>query len=204
MSASPPIIHLQDGTPLLLRLINSEDREAIIEAFRRLSPDSRYYRLWSSQQTLPDSLLNRLLNAEPGWHETWVALDPAAPTEPGCGGASFWRSKTRPDQAEISLTVADECQHCGVGTVLLATLWIRAAKAGINEFFGHVLPDNYGMLDWMRALGATLKLAGGQFVFHLPLAVPRLKPSPTSARLVGRLQELESQPFLMGIAQMGD
>src|SRR6187401_954349 len=120
MSVPPPIIHLQDGTSLLLRLITPDDREAVIEAFRRLSPDSRYYRLWSSQQSLPDSLLNRFLHAEPGRHESWAALDPDAPNEPGCGGASFWRSDTEPEQAEISLTVADERQRSGVGTVLLA------------------------------------------------------------------------------------
>jgi RimJ/RimL family protein N-acetyltransferase len=188
----PPIVHLPDGTALLLRLIVPEDREVVLEAFRRLSPDSRYYRLWSSQQTIPDSLLNRFLNAEPGKHESWAALDPNAPVEPGCGGASFWRSDEQPDRAEISLTVADECQHHGVGTILLAILWLRASQLGIREFIGHVLPDNHRMLDWMRALGARLKLAHGQFTFHLPLDTSSLKPTPTTAKLIARLQELEA------------
>lgn len=192
MSARPPIAKLQDGTELLLRLITPEDREAVEEAFRRLSPESRYYRLWSSQKSLPDSLLNRFLNAEPGQHESWAALHPEAPLEPGCGGASFWRSDARPDLAEISLTVADESQHSGVGTLLLALLWLRAGKAGVTEFFGHVLPENYAMLDWMRALGARIKLQSGQFVFHLPLVEEALKPTPTAARLVARLRELEN------------
>lgn len=190
MSVQTPIVRLENGTALLLRLITPEDRAAVLEAFRRLSPDSRYYRLWSHQQTLPDSLLNRFLNAEPGQHETWAALHPEAPAEPGCGGASFWRSKTDPDHAEISLTVADECQHSGVGTVLLAALWLRARKAGITGFFGHVLPDNYAMLDWLRAMGARLSLETGQFTFHLPLEVDALRPTPTAARLKARLQEL--------------
>lgn len=192
MNARPPIVHLQSGTALLLRLITPEDREVVMEAFRRLSPDSRYYRLWSSQQTLPDSLLNRFLNAQPGQHETWAALHPDAPTEPGCGGASFWRSQAHPERAEISLTVADECQHSGVGTLLLALLWLRALQAGIREFYGHVLPDNHRMLDWMRALGARLKLESGQFVFHLPLDERLLKQTPPSAKLADRLRELES------------
>lgn len=192
MSAQPPVIHLQNGTAVLLRLLTPEDREAVVEAFRRLSPDSRYYRLWSNQQTLPDSLLNRFLHAEPGQHETWAALHPESPTEPGCGGASFWRSLSHPEQAEISLTVADECQHSGVGTVLLAVLWLRARRAGIGEFLGYVLPDNYAMLEWMRALGAHMKLERGQFVFHLPLRVEELKPTSTGARFTARLRELDA------------
>jgi GNAT superfamily N-acetyltransferase len=191
MGAHPPVIHLENGAAVLLRLLAPEDREAVIESFRRLSPDSRYYRLWSNQRTLPDSLLNRFLHAEPGQHETWAALHPESPLEPGCGGASFWRSEAHPEQAEISLTVADECQHSGVGTVLLAVLWLRARRAGIGEFFGHVLPDNYAMLGWMRALGARLKLERGQFVFHLPLEADALKPTPAGARFASRLRELE-------------
>jgi RimJ/RimL family protein N-acetyltransferase len=195
MPAAPPIVHLANGTALLLRLIVPEDREVVLEAFRRLSPDSRYYRLWSSQQTLPDSLLNRFLHAEPGKHESWAALDPATPTEPGCGGASYWRVDASPEQAEISLTVADECQHTGVGTVLLAVLWLRASAVGVREFFGHVLPDNHRMLDWMRALGARIKLESGQFVFHLPLHIPSLKLTLTSERFIARLEELQRMGF---------
>jgi RimJ/RimL family protein N-acetyltransferase len=192
MSVPPPIIRLQDGTSLLLRLMTPDDREAVVEAFRRLSPDSRYYRLWSSQQMLPDSLLNRFLNAEPGRHETWAALDPEMPQAPGSGGGSFWRSDAEPRHAEISLTVADERQRSGVGTVLLAVLWLRAVNAGIGEFFGHVLPDNHRMLDWMRALGARLKLGHGQFTFHLPLSEEILRPTPTATRLIARIHELKT------------
>ena len=190
MSAAPTIVHLESGMPLLLRLITAADREAVQEAFRRLSPDSRYYRLWSRQQALPDSLLNRFLNPQPGQHESWAAQHPDAPDEPGCGGASFWRDEAHPDRAEISLPVADECQHTGVGTVLLAMLWLRAEATGVREFFGCVLPDNYAMLDWLRALGAALKLERGQFTFRLPLDMARLKASPTTEKLKQRLREI--------------
>ena len=192
MSIQAPVIRLENGTPLLMRLITPEDREAVEEAFRRLSPESRYYRFWCSQQALPDSLLNRFLKAVPGQHESWAALHPDAPGEPGCGGASFWRSTAHPDHAEISLTVADECQHSGVGTVLLAALWQRAKAAGITTLFGHVLADNYAMLDWMRALGARMQLGRGEYVFHLPLDESQLKATPASAKLEQRLREVRA------------
>jgi GNAT superfamily N-acetyltransferase len=191
MKVPSSTIQLQDGTSLLLRLMTPADREAVQEAFRRLSPDSRYYRLWSTQQSLPDSLLNRFLNPEPGQHETWAALDPDAPTEPGSGGGSFWRAGPEADCAEISLTVADERQRCGVGTVLLAVLWLRAADAGVREFIGHILPDNYRMLDWMRALGAEMRLAGGHFTFRLSLNTGSLRATSTAEKLVRRIREFE-------------
>ncbi len=186
------LAHLAHGQTVLLRLFTPADRAAVVEAFRRLSPESRYHRFWDAQKGPPDSLLNRFLNPRPGLHETWAALPPEAPDEPGHGGGSFWRSEEEPWTAEISLTVADEMQHSGVGTVLLAMLWHRAKRSGITEFHGYVLPDNYAMLDWMRALGAALKLQSGAYTFWLPLDEASLRESPTANRLRRRLAEVEA------------
>lgn len=189
-----PRLHLslRDGTPVLLRMFTPADRAAVQEAFRRLSLDSHYYRFWTQHRELPDSLLTRFLNPEPGLHETWAALDPARPDEPGQGGGSFWRLENEPWRAEISFTVADEVQHRGVGSLLLALLWTRAREVGITEFFGVVLPDNYTVLDWFRALGARVTLHGGQYVFELELEESKLKPTPTTERFKQRLREMEA------------
>ncbi|WP_075089762.1 GNAT family N-acetyltransferase [Verrucomicrobium spinosum] len=100
-----------------------------------------------------------------------------------------WKKSWR---AEISFTVADEVQHRGVGSLLLALLWMRACGAGITEFFGVVLPDNYTVLDWFRALGARMTLHGGQYVFELDLNEAKLKPTPTTERFKQRLREVEA------------
>lgn len=193
--AAPKRLHLKlrDGTPVLLRMFTPADKEAVREAFRRLSPDSHYYRFWSQNRELPASLLNRVLNPEPGLHETWAMLDPSRPDEPGQGGASFWRHEVEPWRAEVSFTVADEVQHRGIGTVLLALLWVRARLTGITQFYGVVLPDNYTVLDWFRALGARVKLHGGQYEFELELDEDRLKETPTAVRFKERLKEIEEQ-----------
>lgn len=185
-----PVAQLTNGQAVLVRLFTPADRGAVLEAFRRLSPDSRYHRFWDAQKAPPDSVLNRFLNPRPGLHETWAAQRPEAPDEPGYGGGSFWRSEEEPWRAELSLTVADEAQHTGVGTVLLAVLWHRARHAGIEELCGYILPDNYAMLDWMRALGAKLRLESGQYFFHLPLKEEGLKDSKTAVRLRERLAEV--------------
>jgi GNAT superfamily N-acetyltransferase len=186
-----PLARLSNGQSVLLRMFTPADREAVVEAFRRLSTESRYHRFWDTQKEIPDSVLNRFLNPKPGLHETWAAQHPDAPDEPGYGGASFWRNEDEPWRAEISLTVADEAHHTGVGTVLMAVLWIRAKRSGITEFFGHVLPDNYAMLDWVRSLGAMPRLERGQYVFRLELDETKLRATPTADRLKARLHEAE-------------
>jgi len=186
-------VELHDGTPVLLRLFVPADREAVTEAFRRLSVDSRYYRFWNGQEQIPDSVLNRFLNPVPGQHETWAAQDPQHPNEPGYGGASYWRSETDPDSAEVSFTVADEMQHRGLGTLLLAVLWLKAAAAGVSCFYGVVLSDNYTVLNWFRSLGANMRMDRGQYSFELKLNEAGLKDTAVSGRLkewLGRLRAM--------------
>lgn len=194
----PPIVQLHDGTPVHLRLLKPADRDAVIEALHRLSPDSRYYRFWSKLEGVSENLLQRFLNPEPGQHETWVAQDPERLGEPGYGGGSFWRSERNPEEAEISFIVADEAQRRGVGTLLLALIWVRAEKAGITRFTGHVLPDNYSVLDWFRALGAGMHYQSGQYTFEVVLDESRLRKSVTSAKLTVWLQKLREMESLAG------
>lgn len=190
-----PLVQLKDGTPVLLRLLQPDDRDAVIEAFRRLSPDSRYYRFWNRLDQVSETLLQRFLNPQPGLHETWVAQDPERPLEPGYGGGSYWRQVDDAELAEISLVVADEAQHRGVGTLLLALVWVRAYRIGVRRFFGYVLADNYSVLDWFRDLGASMRYEGGQYRFEMSLDPSGLKDTSSARRLVAWLEMMAGWEF---------
>jgi acyl-CoA synthetase (NDP forming)/GNAT superfamily N-acetyltransferase len=55
--------------------------------------------------------------------------------------------------AEFALLVADECHHCGIGTLLLEHLVAEARGAGIDRFVAEVLATNTPMIQVMRDLG---------------------------------------------------
>jgi GNAT superfamily N-acetyltransferase len=181
---------LDDGTPVLVRPVEASDREAVVAAFARLSPDSRYFRFWTRYERLPDSILRRFLTADHVRQSVWAALDPERPDEPGYGAGSWWRDATCPEVAEVSFTVADEVQHRGLGTLLLAVLWSAARPMGIRRFIGHALPDNHAVLDWFRALGATIEAASGQLTMRLDLEEPALPTTATADHLRARLAEV--------------
>jgi GNAT superfamily N-acetyltransferase len=189
-SPSPFPLTLDDGTPVLLRPVGPADREAVLAAFARLSPDSRYYRFWTRQERLPDSILQRFLHADHVRQSVWAVLDPGRPEEPGHGAGSWWRGLEASAEAEVSFTVADEAQHRGVGTLLLAVLWSSARPLGITRFLGHALPDNHAVLDWFRALGARLALDSGQITMTLDLDRASLPRTRAADRLRTRLDEV--------------
>jgi RimJ/RimL family protein N-acetyltransferase len=150
-----PRLFLPNGTPVLLRPLTPDDRERIVEAFHRLSPESTYFRFWTRFRDLNPDFIDRLCAPEETDHITWIMVLPETDSIPGAGGASFWRISSDPTAAEVSFTVADEFQGQGVGTTLLAALWEHARFLGIQRFVGHVLDSNFVMRAWWDSLGAT-------------------------------------------------
>jgi RimJ/RimL family protein N-acetyltransferase len=148
-------LQLRDQLPVILRPLLPDDRERIIEAFRRLSPESSYFRFWTSFRGANPTFIDRLCEEDQGQHASWIIVIENNDDVPGVGGGSFWRMGEHSDTAEVSFTVADEFQGQGAGTILLAAIWEHARAIGIQQFVGHVLDENHVMLTWWSSLGAT-------------------------------------------------
>ncbi|MBB5032705.1 GNAT family N-acetyltransferase [Prosthecobacter vanneervenii] len=146
---------LRDELPVILRPLTPDDRERITDAFRRLSPESMYFRFWTRVQGANPKFIERLCADDDGQHRTWVIVIENNDEIPGVGGGSYWRSDGSEDSAEVSFTVADEFQGQGVGTILLAVLWVEALESGIRQFVAYVLDENHVMLTWWASLGAA-------------------------------------------------
>ena len=148
-------LHLRDQLPVILRPLLPDDRERIIEAFRRLSPESTYFRFWTSFRGANPTFIDRLCAEDQGQHASWIIVIENNDDVPGVGGGSFWRSGEHSDSAEVSFTVADEFQGQGAGTILLAAIWEHAYSIGIRKFVAEVLDENHVMLTWWSSLGAA-------------------------------------------------
>lgn len=163
------LLELRDATPVIVRPLIEEDRMLVAEAYRRLSPESRYQRFWSrTGEMLGDAMLDRLIEQNPEKHVTWAVLD-AAREFPGIGGASWWRNPNQPDEAEMSAMVLDDDQNRGIGTLLLAVMWLTAYRAGIEHLVGYTLLDNRRAANWMRDCGAKGEWDGYKLIFRWDL-----------------------------------
>ncbi len=148
-------VELADGTPLVMRPVTPADRERVRTAIENLSSRSRYQRFWTPLGKLDEELLDRLTTADGVNHVVWAALDPETPGYPGLGAASWFRLEDHPGEAEISVTVADEHQGQGLGTLLLATLLLIARRLGIRRFRGTAISSNRQVIEWLQSLGAN-------------------------------------------------
>jgi GNAT superfamily N-acetyltransferase len=141
---------LRDGAEILMRPVRPSDYELLREGFADLSQQSRYQRFLAPMERLPDSMVRYLTEVDHHDHEAIVALDPVSGR--GIGVARFVRLRDRPGVAEAAVTVIDDWQGRGVGTLLLEALALRAREEGIETFTAIMLAANHEILEVLEHL----------------------------------------------------
>jgi acetyl coenzyme A synthetase (ADP forming)-like protein len=159
---------LRTGSTLRLRPIRSEDADALLALYRRLSPDSLYFRFFA----LPN------IDAQRAAGFCRVDYDDAFAVVGETAGriaavAHYFRLPQHPEVAEVAFTVEDALQGQGVGTRLLERLAEIARSRGITTFEAEVLGHNRRMLDVFRNCGFAItqrRAEGGVERVRLELA----------------------------------
>jgi len=152
--SDPAAIHatavLRDGTAVQLRAIRPDDKERLRIAFERLSRRSVYRRFFHPVTALTPDTLRQFTELDFRDH---VGLVLSAEDETGerlIAVGRFVRVASRSERAEFAITVADDYQNRGAGTLLLQRLVDIARAGGVREFVAHVLEDNREMLEVIR------------------------------------------------------
>ncbi|MEI6607792.1 MAG: hypothetical protein WCP35_21020, partial [Verrucomicrobiota bacterium] len=74
---------------------------------------------------------------------------------------------------------ADQCR--GIGTLLLAVMWLTALRAGVEQLVAYTLQDNRRAAKWMQDCGASGSWDGYKLVFRWNLNQPADLPITPSA-----------------------
>jgi GNAT superfamily N-acetyltransferase len=180
----PTTAQLRDGSEIAVRPIRPEDKGAIVAAFERLSPESRYRRFFAPLQRLTQGDLAYLTEVDHHDHEALIAF--AADSGEPVGVARFIRTAA-PEEAEVAVTVVDDWQGRGAASALLECLVERAREEGVERFLALVLSENKEALELFRhAPGQTSeprRSASG----HLELLIDLPEPgADVSESFLGR------------------
>ena len=167
---SPHEVTLRSGDRVLVRPIRPDDKRTLLDAFERLSPESRYRRFFSPTRELRAGQVRYLTEVDHHTHEALVAVEPG--TSEGLGVARFIRSSDDPAVAEIAVAVVDSWHGRGLGTALLNDLTVRAREEGVERFSAMVLAENEPMLDLLRRLGDVHVTGRGGGVVELLMDLP--------------------------------
>jgi GNAT superfamily N-acetyltransferase len=166
---------LRDGTAVGIRAIRPDDKERLRAGFEQLSPRSVYRRFLHPVTALTADELRNLTEIDFRDHVSLALTVQDETGEKLIGVARFVRVAPGTDRAEIAVTVADEYQGRGAGTLLLRHL-IRLARAGgVRELVGLVLDENQEMLEVLRNLDLPVQRTIEDDVQRVVLSIANTK-----------------------------
>jgi len=145
---------LKDGRRVSIRPIRRDDLQRNAAFLDRLSPPSKHFLFLGGIARLSDEALLRLCDPDYSADMAYVALaldDGGQPTRQI--GVSRYAGANEPQGAEISVAVADDWQHFGLGKRLLAHLIDYARGRGVSRLYSMDSLANNRMRKLARDMG---------------------------------------------------
>lgn len=174
-------LELDTGQHVRIRPIRAADREGLLAAYDRFSPESRYFRFFGPTPVLGERLIEALTDIDDTTQLAWAVFDPAVPSEVDDGSglviasARLFIDEDDEQVAEGTLAVVDDYQRQGLGRFLIELLVATAADHGIGTIRLEVLHENRGMRALLSKLGASAhRLPDDASVVEYRLEIPDL------------------------------
>lgn len=146
------LIMLRDGRELVIRPIHPDDAPRLRALYGGLSAESRYLRFLRYIDNLSNQELRDFAVVDYNKQMAFVAAD--RDTDRVVAIAQYLPSPYTPeDEVEYSVTIADDYQRQGLGTMLMRHLMRFAYDHGVRVFYALVDAENSGMLKLIHKLG---------------------------------------------------
>lgn len=183
----PQVVTLRDGSRVTIRAVRPDDAPRLQALFRRLSPESIFFRFLGRPRELSDREARRLATVDYETKMAWVAVPEAGaedgdPDGPIIGVARYARlpddsgpeagPQAGPEAAaEAAVVVEDRWQRLGLGTMLLQALADYARTHGIDAFQATVHQANTRILRFVRRSGLPTRdrVEGGLWEIRVSL-----------------------------------
>jgi long-chain acyl-CoA synthetase len=159
MSANEWTETLKDGRRVAIRAIRIDDIERNERFLEALSPPSKHFLFLGGIARLSDDALRRLCDPDQANDVAFVALEADAMpgSVPRQVGVSRYAGASSPQGAEISVAVADDWQHRGLGRRLLAHLIDYARAHGVKRLYSMDSMGNNRMRKLAQSVGFSEK-----------------------------------------------
>jgi RimJ/RimL family protein N-acetyltransferase len=158
---------LRDGTRVEVRALRGDDRADLLDAFDRLSAQSRYTRFFAPKRGLSEAEIAHFMKVDFVDQVALVAVVEAAGVQKIVGAGRY--IVAQPGTAEIAFAVDDTYQGRGVASAVIRSLVAIARSAGLDTFHADVLAENAPMLRVFEKSGLSMSKTRKQGVVHATL-----------------------------------
>ena len=133
---------LPDGAPILIRPIRADDKRMLENGLRHLSEESVQRRFLTPKSSFSRAELRYLTEVDGRDHVALVAEYVGAPVRRVIAVGRFVRWADDPAAAEVAITVCDDWQRRGVGSLFAKRLATQARLSGIRRFTATMSSNN--------------------------------------------------------------
>ncbi|MDO8731074.1 MAG: GNAT family N-acetyltransferase [Actinomycetota bacterium] len=162
---------LSNGRPVNLRPITPDDTDRMQAFHKSLSPETIYFRYFTSKPFLSERELEHLTHVDYVDRVAFVAI-----VNDEIVGVGRYERLNESD-AEIAFTIRDEYQGRGLGSVFLEHLAAAARDRGVSRFVAEVLPENRRMINTFKEAGYTIAQRYEDHVLAISFAVASTEES---------------------------
>ncbi|MFE0172875.1 GNAT family N-acetyltransferase [Streptomyces sp. NPDC059002] len=147
---SRPQVHalLADGTTTCVRAARADDRAQLRDFYEEMSPESLRLRFFAVSRRSAAQAADRACDTLRPGHRALLAE-----TKGRIIGLAEYERTDETGTADISLAVAEDLHHRGIGTLLLEHLVSAARADGITAFTADALAENHEILTVFADLG---------------------------------------------------
>ena len=139
--------------PFHIRAINENDKNSLLLGFEHTSKESRLKRFLTIKKELTDKEVLYLTHPDFINHFAYGIEKIENNKRLPFGVARFVRDPDNYHRAECAITLIDEFQGQGLGSILFEVLVNAAIEADIQELYGQALADNTAIFNLMRKFG---------------------------------------------------
>lgn len=143
---------LHDQSHVLIRPITPQDKEAERAFIEGLSAEARRYRFLGAVRSPSEALIEQFTNIDYVHEVAFVAVTPDDGRQ-RIVGVSRYSTDQAGLNCECAVTVSDEWQNKGLGTLLMRHLIEVARARGIHKMTSVDSAENVQMLDLANHLG---------------------------------------------------
>jgi len=174
-------VNLSDGERVHIRLMRPSDKQMLLDGFEQLSPDSRYARFMAPKSTLNERELRYLTEVDGIDHFAIGAIRRhLVSKDEGVGSARFVRLSDEPDTADAAVTILDDFQGKGLGSIMLQRLIEAAWEREVRWFRTELLASNSASRRMFESLSSEVKFhhsGDGATIATLPIPEPDRTPT---------------------------
>lgn len=171
--------------------VRPHNKKQISDGIRDMSPESIRNRFLGSKRDFSEQELQYLTQLD-GWNHYAIGIEELEGKKRGVAIVRLVRASHTDKEAEVAITIIDDYQRRGLGTLLMNLIILAAMERDVERLSFTFLPQNDGIVRLIQKAGVPVPGPHNQDYVQLFLEMKNFTEEEIKARLRKTLPEIDT------------